>query len=140
MIMKFQFDCEKKRRHVEGWNCVIYEAEDRIDLSADEYESIASDFESNFMIYEAEIAYKRAIKRGSIKSRYLLAKLLETHGQSEEAYQWYLEGALGGNVNAIKRLSEMYRQGTNIRKDIQRVEELEKYLLEIEDYQRRGSL
>ena len=136
--MEFQFDCEKKRRLVEGWNCIVYEAEDKINLSASEYEQIAFDFESNSMIFQAEKAYKRAIKLGSKKSRYLLAKLLEMRGQSEAAYEWYLEAALGNYKVAIKRLAEMYRQGTNIRKDIHRAEELEQYLYEVEKNQEEG--
>lgn len=44
--MEFQYD-PQHRRHVEGWNIICLNGEDKIGLTAEEYNELARDFISN---------------------------------------------------------------------------------------------
>lgn len=53
-----------------------------------------------------------------------LGSLYEKQNRLEEAYQCYLEAAMGKDRYALELLSEMYRKGIYVRKDETRAEEL----------------
>ena len=104
-VMSFQFDRGKKRRDVEGWNCVVFGKPDQIGLTAEEYERIAFDFHMNGMKKQEEECYLRGIRQGSVRCRYFLGLFYEENGDPENAYFWLLEAALGGNKKAAEHLS-----------------------------------
>jgi len=119
----FQYD-PKHRRHIEGWNIICFDGEDRIGLTAREWNEIAEDFLCNGMYAEAEKSYKRGIALGSQRSMAGLGSLYEKMNRLEKAYQCYLEAAMGKDRYALQLLSEMYRKGVYVRKDESRAEEL----------------
>jgi len=121
--MEFQFD-PQKRRHVEGWNIICFDAEDRIGLTADEYERIAFDFLMNDMVKEAIKSYERAVSLGSTKAAAFLGEIYEKEGDVEEGYRWYLEGSLAENAIALRKLAKLYETGTYVRLDVARAEKL----------------
>lgn len=119
----FQYDSQH-RRDVEGWNIICFDGEDKIGLTADEWDEIARDFLFNEMYAEAEKSYKRGMALGSYRSMAGLGSLYEKQNRLEEAYQCYLEAAMGKDRYALELLSEMYRKGIYVRKDETRAEEL----------------
>lgn len=122
--MPFMYDRHKKRRHVEGWNCVYFGSEDTIGLTGEEYDRIGFDFEQNHMFPQAIEAYKRAIRLGNKKVFHSLGRMYEEAGDPEHAYEYYLEAALGGFKPAVFSLARMYENGIYVRKDPERAEEL----------------
>ena len=126
MVIKmeiFQYD-PQKRRHVEGWNIICFDGEDKIGLTADEWNEIGQDFLFNGMYDEAEKSYKKGITLGSYRSMAELGSLYEKLNRLEEAYQCYLEAAMAKDRYALQLLSDMYRNGVYVRKDVRRAEEL----------------
>ena len=119
----FQYD-PQHRRDVEGWNIICFDGEDKIGLTAHEWDEIAMDFLFNEMYAEAEKSYKRGIALGSYRSMAGLGSLYEKQNRLEEAYQCYLEAAMGKDRYALELLSEMYRKGIYVRKDETQAEEL----------------
>ena len=122
--MTFKYDRGKQRRHVEGWNCVYYGSEDEIGLTGEEYDRIGFDFEQNQMYLQAIEAYKRAARLGNKKVFHSLGRMYEANGDYEHAYEYYLEAALGDYKPAIYSLARMYENGTYVRKNMRRAEEL----------------
>ena len=125
--MEFQYD-PQHRRHVEGWNIICHKCEDKIGLTADEYNELVWDFLNNSMFAEAEECCNRGIRLGSARSIALLGLLREKQGKQEEAYQLYLEAALDGDRAGIRSLSELYKKGTYVERDPERAEMLRKII------------
>lgn len=123
--MEFQYD-PQHRRHVEGWNIICLNGEDKIGLTAEEYNELARDFISNEMYSQAEECCQRGIRMGSIRSVALLGTVCEKWGQMEEAYRWYLEAALEGDRAGIYALHDLYRKGIYVELDPERAEQLRK--------------
>lgn len=119
----FQYD-PQHRRDVEGWNIICFDGEDKIGLTAQEWNDIAMDFIFNEMYDEAEKSYKRGIALGSYRSMAWLGSLYEKLNRLEEAYQCYLEAAMAKDRYALQQLSEMYRRGVYVPEDKKRAEDL----------------
>ena len=122
--MSFVYDKHKKRRHVEGWNCVYFGSDDTIGLTGEEYDRIGFDFEHNHMYPQAIEAYKRAARRGRKGAFHSLGRMYEKTGDYEHAYEYYLEAALGNFEPAYFSLARMYENGIYVRKDEKRAAEL----------------
>lgn len=122
----FQYD-PQHRRHVEGWNIICFDGEDKIGLTAQEWDDIGMDFLFNEMYNEAEKSYKRGIALGSFRSMAWLGNLYEKLGRLEEAYQCYLEAAMAKDRYALQQLSDMYRKGIYVPEDKKRAEDLIKF-------------
>ena len=120
---EFQYD-PQHRRHVEGWNIICYDGEDKIGLTADEYQEIGIDFLFNEAYPEAEKSFKRGIALGSYRCVAYLGNLYERQHRLDEAYQCYLEAAMANDQYGVELLSEMYRKGVYVKKDKKRAEEL----------------
>ncbi len=129
--MEFQYD-PQRRRHVEGWNIIIYDGEDKIGLTEDEYDRIAFDFIMNGMINEAKRCYIRSIAQGSVRAMSELGKLYEKEGNLAEAYKWYLEASLADDVKGLKNLSRLYEKGIYVEQSFSRAEKLLRYAESIE--------
>ena len=127
--MEFQYD-PQRRRHTEGWNIIIYDGEDKIGLTADEYNEIAFDFEMNSMNDMAIRSYKRGIALGSQRSMALLGALYFSMKRWEEAYTCLLEASLAEDAVALEYLAKMYRGGIYVRQDDARAETLEQLAIE----------
>ena len=125
--MEFQYD-PQHRRLVEGWNIICLKGEDRIGLTADEYNELAGDFINNTMFAEAEECCNRGIRLGSVRSIALLGLIREKQGKTEEAYQLYLEAALAGDRAGIRSLSDLYKSGAYVEQDPERAEMLRKII------------
>ena len=123
--MEFQYD-PKHRRHVEGWNIIYFDGEDRIGLTAEEYLYVGMDFSGNDMTKQAIKSFEKAISMGYVPAMTRLAKEYEYMGKMEDAYRWYLEAALADDTEAMWRLSYMYKNGIYVRKDKKRAGELRK--------------
>ena len=54
----FQYD-PQHRRDVEGWNIICFDGEDKIGLTAQEWDNIGMDFLLNGMYDKAEKSYKK---------------------------------------------------------------------------------
>ena len=129
--MEFQYD-PQYRRHVEGWNIIIYDGEDKIGLTEAEYDQIAFDFICNGMIKEAKRCYKRSIDQGSVRAMSEIGQLYEKEGNIVEAYKWYLEASLADDVKGLKNLSRFYEEGIYVRQDFSRAEKILQYAENIE--------
>lgn len=125
--MEFQYD-PQHRRLVEGWNIICLKGEDKIGLTADEYNELAGDFINNTMFVEAEECCNRGIRLGSVRSIALLGLIREKQGKPEEAYQLYLEAALAGDRAGIRSLSDLYKKGAYVERDPERAEMLRKII------------
>ena len=120
----FQYTVHEDR-HVEGWNIICYNGEDRIGLSSREYLFIAFDFLRNGMIPQAESALNRAIALGSVRAMVHLGEVYAMKGDPERAYQCYLEAALANeDLLALHHLAIMYKNGVHVRQDDDRAEQL----------------
>ena len=122
--MKFQFDKGKKRRHVEGYNCVSYGVDDQIDLSAKEYMEIGFDFYLDDMNEEAIESFLRSIGLGSVESMRHLGQVYERQNHLEKAYFWYLEGSLNEDPKALDELERLYKNGIYVPKNKKRAFQL----------------
>ena len=130
--MGFVYDKHKKRRHVEGWNCVYFGSDDTIGLIGEEYDRIGFDFEENHMFPQAIEAYKRAVRLGCKSAFHSLGRMYEKIGDYEHAYECYLEAALGDFKPAYCSLARMYESGIYVRKDLKRAAELNNLIDESE--------
>lgn len=119
----FQYD-PQHRRDVEGWNIICFDGEDKIGLTAQEWDDIGMDFLLNGMYDKAEKSYKRGIALGSYRSMAWLGNLYEKLNRLDEAYQCYLEAAMAKDRFALQQLSEMYWKGIYVTEDKKRAEEL----------------
>ena len=123
----FQYD-PQRRRHVEGWNIICLHGEDKIGLTAEEYNDLAYDFLLQGMLPQAEECCRRGIDAGSIRSISLLGMVYQKQNKLEEAYQLYLEAALAGDRGGIRSLSDMYKKGLLVNLDSTRAEKLKKII------------